>query len=261
MYKLHLRTTTLGTLLCVGLASGAYAVKQQLDNANQIPAVTFADKQDNIFVPARIIAQKLNVDLQKKDSKTLLFGDKEIAMPRALQTGASLVPLQAIRDLGGEVDKVTSPGQIKVKLGSDTFDINVGTKKIDVDQAQQRLVGTQGSLVVIDTNVSTGSRGHRTPNGTFKTGPYKSRYHYSRLYNNAPMPYSIQVNGNIFFHGFGSVPSYPASHGCIRVPLGRKNPAKYLFNWAETGIETSIHGRYVSKSYKKKSSKRRSRRR
>jgi hypothetical protein len=43
--------------------------------------------------------------------------------------------------------------------------------------------------------------------------------HYSRRYRNAPMPFSVQVKGHIFIHGFKEVPARPASHGCVRLPL------------------------------------------
>ncbi|MGZ2979342.1 L,D-transpeptidase, partial [Pseudomonas aeruginosa] len=87
-----------------------------------------------------------------------------------------------------------------------------------VDQRTLTMTARQGELIVLQNRVSTGRPGHRTPNGHFIAGP-RERMHYSRLYENAPMPYSVQVNGNVFIHGFSSVPSYPASHGCIRMPI------------------------------------------
>jgi hypothetical protein len=238
------------------IVGSAIAFKQELDN-RVIPAVTFANQKSSVFVPARIVADKLGLYLEKKNSKSVMVGDLLVEGCLSLYDGRMLLPLQAIRDLGASVDKESQPGKIMMSIGDQTHEISVGAKKIEVDQTKQRLVGTQGNLIVIDTNVSTGRPGHRTPNGSFKTGPYKSRYHYSRLYNNAPMPYSIQVNGNIFFHGYGYVPTYAASHGCIRVPLGKRNPARYLFNWADKGVETKVFGRYEYKSVSRKKSRRR----
>jgi lipoprotein-anchoring transpeptidase ErfK/SrfK len=85
--------------------------------------------------------------------------------------------------------------------------------------------------------------GRRTPSGKFTAG-VKLRMHYSRLYDNAPMPYSVQVNGNYFIHGFTSVPDRPASHGCIRVPLTGENPAKLFFEWVEPGTPIEITGEW-----------------
>ena len=72
----------------------------------------------------------------------------------------------------------------------------------------------------------------------------KFRMHYSKLYHHAPMPYSVQVTGNIFIHGFSYVPRWPASHGCIRVPLTGDNPARRFYEWVEFGTPIEISGRW-----------------
>jgi lipoprotein-anchoring transpeptidase ErfK/SrfK len=238
--------------LALSFVSVAVAEKKSVQDEDKIPGVTFSDRKSLIYVPARTVAEAMSMHIEKKDAKTLVVGESEIKNIRSLYNGQTLLDLQSVRDIGGVVDKDSEPGKIKIQLGDKNLELEVGDKKVEVNQATQRLLGTQGSLVVIDTNVSTGAPGNRTPNGTFKTGPYKSRYHYSRLYNNAPMPYSVQVNGNIFFHGYGYVPKYPASHGCIRVPLGRRNPARYLYNWIDVGVETTIYGRYQFKSRRRR---------
>ena len=109
----------------------------------------------------------------------------------------------------------------------------------EVDLAEQRLRAWQGERLVMETHVSSGRNG-RTPSGNFRAGPYKSRMHYSKLYDNAPMPWSVQVNGNVFIHGFSSVPDYPASHGCIRVPLNEGNPARFFYEWIDVGTPVRI---------------------
>ena len=100
----------------------------------------------------------------------------------------------------------------------------------------------QGNLVVMRTKVSTGREGKRTPNGEFEAGPYKARMHRSSLYNDAPMPYSVQIVGNIFVHGFSSVPDYPASHGCIRLPTD--GAARFFYEWVQRGTPVHIEGRW-----------------
>jgi hypothetical protein len=82
-----------------------------------------------------------------------------------------------------------------------------------------------GSRVVMQSRISSG-RGGSTPTGEFRAGPYKAKSRYLNRYYNAPMPWSVQIHGHVFVHGFTSVPNYPASHGCIRLPLTGFNPAK-----------------------------------
>lgn len=119
-----------------------------------------------------------------------------------------------------------------------------GPKRVVVDKTTQELTAYEGDQVVLRTRVSTGRMGRRTPSGKFTAG-VKMRMHYSRLYDNAPMPYSVQVNGNYFIHGFTSVPDRPASHGCIRVPLTGDNPAKLFFEWVEPGTPIEITGEWT----------------
>lgn len=69
--------------------------------------------------------------------------------------------------------------------------------------------------------VSTARRGYWTPRGAFRPFMLK-RMHYSRKYDNSPMPHSIFFLGGYAIHGTGYVRSLgrPASHGCIRLAPG-----------------------------------------
>lgn len=83
--------------------------------------------------------------------------------------------------------------------------------------AQKAFVYRADKLIGVAT-VSTGMRGHRTPTGSF-TILQKNRRHFSNLYNNAPMPNMQRLTwGGIALHA-GALPGYPASHGCIRLPM------------------------------------------
>lgn len=116
-------------------------------------------------------------------------------------------------------------------------------KHVVIDKTTQTLRAYEGDRLVLETRVSTGKWDRSTPNGQFTVG-VKDRMHYSKLYQNAPMPYSVQVNGNVFVHGFSSVPRFPASHGCIRVPLDNGNPAKQFFEWVDPGTPIEIIGHW-----------------
>jgi lipoprotein-anchoring transpeptidase ErfK/SrfK len=76
--------------------------------------------------------------------------------------------------------------------------------------------------------VSTARRGKHTPVGSFRPQTLV-RMHYSSLYNNAPMPYSIFFHGNYAIHGTTEVSRLgrPASAGCVRL---HPDHAKMLFS-------------------------------
>ena len=117
-----------------------------------------------------------------------------------------------------------------------------GGKRVVIDKSRQTLRAYEGDLLVLESRVSTGRPGRETPSGRYRA-QYKTLMHYSRLYDNAPMPYSVQIGGNYFIHGFDSVPDYPASHGCIRLPLTGQNPARLFYDWVDVGTPVVITGR------------------
>ena len=84
------------------------------------------------------------------------------------------------------------------------------------------------------STVSTGKPGYETPTGVF-TILQKQREHYSNLYDNAPMPFMQRLTWDGVALHAGSIPGYPASHGCVRLP--------YAFS--EKLFATTSHGMTV----------------
>ncbi len=86
--------------------------------------------------------------------------------------------------------------------------------------------------------VSTGRSGFETPAGVF-TILEKQREHYSNLYDDAPMPYMQRLTwSGVALHA-GSLPGYPASHGCIRLPYAF---AEKLFAVTSKGTTVIVSG-------------------
>ena len=86
---------------------------------------------------------------------------------------------------------------------------------IQIDLSDQRMQVMEGDALVNEWPVSTARAGKRTPVGDFT--PYLlKRRHFSSLYNNAPMPYSIFFKGNYAIHGTDQIDRLgsPASAGC-----------------------------------------------
>ena len=86
---------------------------------------------------------------------------------------------------------------------------------VSLDQ-QLAYVYRNGIAIGVST-ISSGKPGKDTPTGVF-TILQKNKDHKSNLYNNAPMPYMQRLTWDgIALHG-GTLPGYPASHGCVRLP-------------------------------------------
>ena len=76
----------------------------------------------------------------------------------------------------------------------------------------------RNGLTIAVATCSTGARGHRTPTGVF-TILQKRKEHYSSTYNNAPMPNMQRLTWKGIAMHAGHLPGYPASHGCVRLPV------------------------------------------
>jgi Uncharacterized protein conserved in bacteria len=85
--------------------------------------------------------------------------------------------------------------------------------------------------------VSTARKGYYTPTGTFHPY-YLQLMHYSKKYDNAPMPHSIFFSGGYAIHATPHVGALgrPASHGCVR--LSPSNAAT-LYSMTR-GVPTTI---------------------
>ncbi|MDJ0821144.1 MAG: L,D-transpeptidase [Paracoccaceae bacterium] len=90
--------------------------------------------------------------------------------------------------------------------------------RVTIDLSDQRMYVSQFGTHLYSWPVSTARRGKKTPTGVFR--PYLlKRMHYSTIYNNAPMPWSVFFYGNYAIHGTTEVHRLgaPASAGCVRL--------------------------------------------
>jgi hypothetical protein len=83
---------------------------------------------------------------------------------------------------------------------------------------------------------STGKPGKRTPTGVF-TILQKREQHFSSTYNNAPMPNMQRLTWKGIALHAGDLPGYPASMGCIRLPM---EFSKHLFSVTHLGTPVII---------------------
>jgi lipoprotein-anchoring transpeptidase ErfK/SrfK len=105
---------------------------------------------------------------------------------------------------------------------------------ISIDKQKLRLYDGNGFFA--ETPISTGMKGHPTPMGVFSV-IQKQKLHHSNIYSGAPMPYMQRITwSGIAIHA-GVLPGYPASHGCIRMPM---TFAVKMWNWTRMGARVVI---------------------
>ncbi|MFV0257699.1 MAG: peptidoglycan-binding protein [Acidimicrobiales bacterium] len=119
-------------------------------------------------------------------------------------------------------------------IGGPERSADVRWVEVDISQQVMKVYDPGSATPVLISHVSTGSGvpwenetysgESETPLGDFTitrriSGWRESSLDIGRLYN------PLYFNGGIAFHGALSVPNYPASHGCVRVPM---SIAEYL---------------------------------
>jgi hypothetical protein len=111
---------------------------------------------------------------------------------------------------------------------------------------QQIMNVYRNGVIVARSSISSGMQGHSTPTGVF-TILEKSVDHYSKTYDNAPMPYMERLTWDgVAFHS-GYLPGQAASHGCIRLPY---EFSKKLFELTQKGGTVVIGDQHaLSTSY------------
>jgi len=113
-----------------------------------------------------------------------------------------------------------------------------GDTKVVIDTLTQLFYVYRDDKLIGVATVSTGKKGRETPLG-FWAVMNKQKLGHSRKYENAPMPFMQMYDPKgIAFHA-GPNPGYPASHGCVRLPL---KFAERLYGLTQMGTKVVIEG-------------------
>jgi hypothetical protein len=132
------------------------------------------------------------------------------AAPSARAQGA---PESAQLELARQADKL-KPGQWvwKPQIARE------GPILVYVDLGRQLATVYRNGVRIGVSTISSGREGYETPTGVF-TILEKNKEHFSKKYNNAPMPYQQRLTwGGVALHA-GGLPGYPESHGCVHLPM------------------------------------------
>jgi lipoprotein-anchoring transpeptidase ErfK/SrfK len=105
---------------------------------------------------------------------------------------------------------------------------------ISIERQKLKIYDAKGFFA--ETPISTGMRGHPTPMGVFSV-IQKHKFHHSNIYSGAPMPYMQRITWSGVAMHAGVLPGYPASHGCIRMPMAF---AVKMWNWTKMGARVVV---------------------
>jgi lipoprotein-anchoring transpeptidase ErfK/SrfK len=138
-------------------------------------------------------------------------------------------------------DMVSAFGRSGLKPGEYVWAASApaeGETRIVVDLLTQMAYVYRGEKLVGASSMSSAKTGHITPFGNW-TILEKRPFYRSKKYDNAPMPWMERFDEyGTAFHG-GVNPGYPASHGCIRLPI---KFAEKLYAVTKIGTKVIIEG-------------------
>ncbi len=107
-------------------------------------------------------------------------------------------------------------------------------KHVEADLSRQVIVLAKDGKAFRVFNTSSGKPSTPTIKGAFRF------YRSEPGYNSHGMYYSQYFIRGYAIHGYASVPTYPASHGCLRVYLSQ---AYNIYKWIDIGDRIFVYGR------------------
>jgi hypothetical protein len=105
---------------------------------------------------------------------------------------------------------------------------------IEVNQTHQVLYTVQDGQITNILHISSGKPSTPTHDGTFRVNRKIAGYSPNHLY------YPSYFDGNRALHGWTDVPTYAASHGCVRIPYWN---AKFIYRLAKIGTPVIVYHR------------------
>ena len=148
-------------------------------------------------------------------------------------TGLAVLAMRKVNDLPRTEDYDPSPVR---DAAARPGGVRAGPRRdgryVEVDLSRQVMALIEDGKPTDVFHVSTGAFG--TPTGTY------AFYEKSPGYNQKGMYYSVYYSGNYATHGYYTVPTYPASHGCVRNP---EVYSVFIYNWIPSGIRSTSTSR------------------
>ena len=161
---------------------------------------------------------------------------KRVRGSLAAQLGVGIGALALVSGIGGDTAAAKSRAQ-SGKQEEAAVTRPAGTPVLAiVSLNQQRITVYDADGPVLHSPVSSGKPGYDTPVGIYSVLERKVE-HFSNLYDDAAMPFMQRLTwSGVALHA-GMLPGYPASAGCVRMPIGF---AERLFERTKLGMRVLV---------------------
>jgi hypothetical protein len=144
--------------------------------------------------------------------------------------GTTARAVLAFRKVNGFA-RITSAGRTvfrRLARGGGGFKVRYpkAGKHVEFDWSRQVLVLARGKRPALILHTSSGTSATPTVFGHYRFYRKQPGYNSKRMY------YSLYFVGGYAIHGYSPVPTSPASHGCLRIPIPS---AKRVYGWVSLG--------------------------
>jgi hypothetical protein len=106
-------------------------------------------------------------------------------------------------------------------------------RHVEVDISRQVMTLADHGKPQYTFHVSTGAPATPTIRGHYNFYSKQPGYNSERMY------YSVYFHGGYATHGYNPVPTYPASHGCVRNPIPF---SRFIYDWIHLGESIYLYG-------------------
>jgi lipoprotein-anchoring transpeptidase ErfK/SrfK len=174
-----------------------------------------------------VLAAAAAIGVASQAEATVYWPDSDLGFSQPAETASPAPRKKPIRR-GQPQQAIETPGKQAAKPH--------GALVIAISINRQNMKIYDANGFFAETPISTGMRGHPTPMGVFSV-VQKQKLHHSNIYSGAPMPFMQRITwSGIAIHA-GVLPGYPASHGCIRMPMAF---AVRMYGWTRMGARVVI---------------------
>ncbi|MET0958191.1 MAG: GerMN domain-containing protein [Solirubrobacterales bacterium] len=109
-------------------------------------------------------------------------------------------------------------------------------RRIEVYREKGVTLLIAGGRVKRAIHVSSGAPGYTTPTGSFEV--FRKELRSWSVPYQVWLPYASYFTGGVAFHEYADVPVFPASHGCVRVPVPE---AQIVYRFAKLGTTVVVY--------------------
>lgn len=134
-------------------------------------------------------------------------------------------------------DGVVGPATLRALSSPKTISAKYRGDHIEVDKKLQVLLVVKNGGIVMIIAVSTGRQGLGTPSVSSAVD-WKAGHIYHSIKYGGTMVWASFFYSGVAVHGYQSVPPYPASHGCVRIPIP---DSKYVYDNMPVGSMVYVY--------------------